>query len=54
MRGFILTACQIRRLGLSLGTLRNWNIATCVVSPMDKHGYFSMGCSVDYTYSEQS
>lgn len=26
-------------------------VATCVVSPMDQHGYFSMGCSVDYTYS---
>ena len=25
--------------------------AACVVSPMDKHGYFSMGCSVDYTYT---
>ncbi len=36
---------------LAWGTLRNWNIGTCVVSPMDKHGYFSMGCSVDYTYS---
>lgn len=23
----------------------------CVVSPMDKHGYFSMGCSIDYSYS---
>lgn len=36
---------------LAWGTLRDWSIATCVVSPMDKHGYFSMGCSVDYTYS---
>lgn len=26
-------------------------VATCVVSPMDQHGYFSMGCAVDYTYS---
>ena len=30
---------------------RFYDTAACVVSPMDKHGYFSMGCSVDYTYA---
>lgn len=32
-------------------TARYNDTAACVVSPMDKHGYFSMGCSVDYTYT---
>src|SRR5665647_388860 len=32
-------------------TSRFSDTTACVVSPMDKHGYFSMGCAVDYTYS---
>lgn len=35
---------------LCFGRLRPVDVVACVVSPMDKHGYFSMGCAVDYTY----
>lgn len=36
---------------LCFGSLRPVDVVTCVVSPMDKHGFFSMGCAVDYTYN---
>ena len=31
--------------------VRNTNVATFTVSPMDKHGYFSVGCHASHVYS---
>lgn len=35
----------------SLIEIRDSNVATFTVSPMDKHGYFSVGCHASHTYS---
>jgi len=41
---------KLSESALCFETLRPVDVVTCVVSRMDKHGYFSMGCAVDYTY----
>ncbi|MGS0765472.1 acetyl-CoA hydrolase/transferase family protein [Syntrophomonas curvata] len=45
---FTYTPCRLGETVDMISRCRNLQISTMVVSPMDKHGFFSTGCNVDW------
>ncbi|MFY9324618.1 MAG: acetyl-CoA hydrolase, partial [Syntrophomonadaceae bacterium] len=45
---FTYTPCRLGEAVEMVSKCRNCNVSTLVVSPMDKHGFFSTGCNVDW------
>lgn len=45
---FTYTPCRLGETVDMISRCRNLQVGTMVVSPMDKHGFFSTGCNVDW------